>query len=575
MQNYKLIIALLFMAFWSCQNDNPIPKENESESEKVIEANLPLNEIILEDLSSFQVNSEVWSIVGGVSSDFSKNQYLSTTDGTGILHAKHETARNTLKTVLEHQDLELEFEVLLPKNSKGSLHFMSRYELELNDPKSNITNRASGLWQKYRVMFRAPIFDEGGKKISNAYLEYLYLNNFLIDRNVEYTNTSGNITDEVATAPLMISNSSGPIAIRNIRYKNYGTDHVDIQNVSYQLYKGEFKSIPDFSKMESVKSGTIEDFTELTAISGDKNEFGIVFSGDLIIPSDGQYLFETTIDDGGDLSIDGQLVIHNEGASGRGTERGLIQLSAGKHSFIQSFYQDAGRSHLSLKVEGPEIEKTSLPFQSRPLGLPEIDQAKELPILINDRPELIRGFANHKGTKKTHILSIGTPEGIHYSYDTRNNKLINVWKGDFADMGQMWIGRGHSQLFQPLNAVLELDETRPDRDCSPTGYVLNEMGLPIFEYSCDDIVVHDLTIPSENNEGIIRKINVDKGSLELTFADATNIYNCEDGWYSIDNEYYLKVRSSNEMISQKTTNGRSLLTAKIVEGKPLEYELYW
>ena len=71
---------------------------------------------------------------------------------------------------------------------------------------------------------------------------------------------------------------------------------------------------------------------------------------------------------------------------------------------------------------------------------------------------MIRGFVNYGDEKRTHAISVGDPQGVHYSYDLTRGSLLKVWKGGFADVTEMWEGRGIDQLLMPQEMSVELND---------------------------------------------------------------------------------------------------------------------
>ena len=90
-------------------------------------------------------------------------------------------------------------------------------------PKINAAE-APGRWQKFVIDFRAPKFDNDGKKIANAKLVKCTLNGQVIHENVEIAGpTTGAMSrKETAAGPLMLQGNHGPIAYRNIKIKPGG-----------------------------------------------------------------------------------------------------------------------------------------------------------------------------------------------------------------------------------------------------------------------------------------------------------------------------------------------------------------
>ena len=181
----------------------------------------------------------------------------------------------------------------------------------------------------------------------------------------------------------------------------------------------------------------------------------LVFQGDLEVPEKGDYLFETLIDDGGDLSIDGKLVVHNQGEPGIGAERGMVHLTAGTHTFQLTYYEEVWAANIAVYYEGPEMPKQTL--ASVDLRAQERPGQKRPPVIVElkDAPEMVRGFVNYGDEKRTHTIAVGDPAGIHYTYDLDEGTPLTFWHGGFADVTEMWQGRGAEQLVKPLNAAIE------------------------------------------------------------------------------------------------------------------------
>lgn len=603
-------IALIFLI--SCQEEKTTTLEEKSDIKKIA-ANLPFTRYVLADLGQFKTEGTNWVTGSTVTSDFQKPWDLSFESGSGILinNVKDKGVRDKdgaadgahLFTNIEHGDMEIEFEVLVPKESNSGVYFQGRYEIQLRDTAEDedvsaddiggvyaqwknadkketiggsapILNaaRSAGLWQTFKVLFRAPRFDAQGKKIANAKFDHIYLNGYLIQKDVEVTGpTIGSPhADEVPLAPLMIQGDHGPIAIRNIDYKTYTQESISLSNLTYKVYKGKFDYIPDFSTLEVVKEGVAENFDNLESLADMNDGFCLVFEGDIQVPLDGQYLIETGIDDGGNTYIDGQLIVHNQGDPGYGIERGIVELTKGVHRIKQSYYEEVWGASINMKIEGPGMEKAEFPKREQEQVSSDWPVKSEYILEVGDEPELIRGFADHYGQKKTHILSVGTPQGIHYSYDTRNNELINLWKGEFADVTRMWKGRGAEQRLDPVAAELSITDMR-NSNCKPNGYTIGSDGLPTFRYTCDDKNITDKVSPTEGKKSASRVISVDKGSYQYEVASGDSIKKLSKGWYSVGNQYFVRPNSAD--VKWKVSDDK--IVATITPSSELSYEIFW
>lgn len=154
-----------------------------------------------------------------------------------------------LMTVDTYGDARVEVEFMIPKGSNAGVYMMGRYEVQILDsygkekvgsgdlggiygsrdlsqPRNKqwipgsrpLVNaaRAPGQWQKMVIVFRAPRFDDQGKKIADAHFDSVHINGKLVQENVSivYPTQSHPLPGEVATGPITIQGDHGPIAIR-------------------------------------------------------------------------------------------------------------------------------------------------------------------------------------------------------------------------------------------------------------------------------------------------------------------------------------------------------------------------
>lgn len=616
--NKNLLIAwALLLLFSACQSAGDATKTTDkAEETPSVPETLPLTNV---DFSTLQLPAN-WQVVREANSDLNKEQDLQTSAGTGVLacleNGEHFNAG------IEHGDVELDVKVLVPQNSNSGIYFQGRYEVQILDSWKKETvgygdmggiyahstdeatgkdiggiapsvnaSKAPGLWQHYKILFRAPKFDDNGQKIENAKFEYVYLNGQKIHENVEVEQpTIAHMLDgEAAMGPIMIQGDHGPVAFKDFAYKKMGTDTVAWSNIQYAVYDGHWDKIPNFEELTPTKTGTAESFMDLEDLAEKKDKFGMVFTADIEVPKDGDYLFTTIIDDGGDLYIDSTLLIHNQGEPGIGTERGLISLTKGKHTLKLSFFEEVWLALAVVTVEGPEMPNK---------GIASIDVTKmwgrgnkqKAKVKANEQPELVRGFVDFKGGKKTHALTVGDPSGIHYCYDLMDGALLKSWRGEFADVTNMWVGRGQSQTMLPENAAAEFAEGVPiaklsnadsswpefrSSDYKNRGYRLDAEGRPIFLSSFKDIKMED-KIASNANGGLKRVVNFSgtHGTSNHYFrlAKGNKIIKLDNGLYSVDGEYYLKVSADNP-VTIRNSEVEDELVAAI--GEQLNYELIW
>lgn len=617
-----LWFCLLFVV--ACSDHEKSPEQNKEDGS--IATSLPFQSILLNDMSDFQEQKGNWQIVGGCTSDLQESLQLSIEEGSGILaNLPSEELNSNLISKLEHGDLEIKFEVMMPKGSNSGVYFQGRYEIQMLDswgkdeigpgdmggiyerwddskpdgqkgyegsaPKVN-ASRAPGLWQSFHVLFKAPKFDDQGVKKQNARFEYVYHNGHQIHTDVELTGPTrgAGFDQEAEKGPLLIQGDHGPVAYRNVRYKSYENDTLQLENITYEFFKGKWDYIPDYDSVQLAGTGEV-DFFDLETITDQPNGYGVVFKGDLFVPIAGEYLFETMIDDGGDLYIDSTLVIHNQGDPGMGHESGLLQLTEGTHQFEISFYQEVWAATLLVYYEGPGIERRALACTDV-IAARRKKQMSRPRLLVNnlEKPELLRGFTSHGDDNLSHTIAVGHPEGLHYSYDLRDGTMVQSWKGQFADVTDMWRGRG-SQFTKPLNATVEFSRGipvaqlssesaswpayRPD-DFKYRGYSMDEQSLPTFEYNVLGMTVFDRIRPIEDGRKLRRTLDFKKEkegkNLYYKIGHANSISKLSADLYSIGGSYY--IQSGQDLVLRQLENHDELLMA-VNTGNSYNYNILW
>jgi alpha-L-fucosidase len=129
--------------------------------------------------------------------------------------------------------------------------------------------------------------------------------------------------------------------------------------LNYDYFEGDWERLPEFSLLQSVKKGQVENFVDDL---GDRREkVGFVFSGFIEIPREGVYSFFTESDDGSRLSIGSTPVVDNDGLHGLKEAEGAIALAAGFHPIRVEYFNRTGGHGLKVSFQGPALEKSLIP----------------------------------------------------------------------------------------------------------------------------------------------------------------------------------------------------------------------
>jgi len=133
-----------------------------------------------------------------------------------------------------------------------------------------------------------------------------------------------------------------------------------VNGLDYKYYEANsYESLPSFNSFTPEKIGSTPTFDISSANTSSAYSFN--FSGYINVPSDGQYTFYTTSDDGSNLFIDNVLVVDNDGLHSNLEKSGTIGLQAGKHLISVGFFQQNGEHSLSVNYAGPGFGKQQIP----------------------------------------------------------------------------------------------------------------------------------------------------------------------------------------------------------------------
>jgi hypothetical protein len=605
------------------------------------DSNFPANSIPLTDLSAFKPVTGNWKLVSDVYFDALKAGKSKTTPGTGVLvNIPSKNDKGHLFTNLEHGDIELELDFMMAKGSNAGVYLQGRYEVQMFDswgeqnpkvtdvgaiyerwdenrpsgkkgfeghaPAQNV-GKAPGLWQHYRIVFRAPRFNAQGQKTENARFVEIVLNGVTLHKNVEIggPTRSAAFEDEKPLGPLMIQGDHGAVAIRNIKYITYGTELVTLSDLKLQSYEGNIKTLEDFNKLSPTAEMDIDVLAHLAPASRDK--FAGKVLGTVNIPVSGEYFFNLNlawipmdtnpnyINGAGELTISNNKVLTVTGRTGVGS--GRVKLEKGTYPMILTYFKSsaywyARSNDITLSVGGPGVAYTAL---RTPLRAAE----PVSPILVNapNEPVMLRGFVDHQGRKRTHVISVGEPVGTNYSVDLRRGDFLQIWRGDFIEATPMWHGRGETQLSVPMGSVIQFSgkptlalladagAAWPDSNANYTnqGYDVTKAGRPVFKYTLGGASVREALEPEDSGRKLAHTFTVNPGQekqeIWCRVAEGSEITKLPNGLYAVNGkQYYIelpgKVKPVIRSTSQNTKEMLLPIKAKDNAGV-VKYSIVW
>ncbi|MEM7656960.1 MAG: family 16 glycoside hydrolase [Bacteroidota bacterium] len=587
----------------------------------------PMTELPLVDLSAFQSTQDNWQVAGAVQAPFDQAKTLISQAGTGILvNQPKDDQQAQLFTQWEHGDLDLELEVMLPTNSNSGLFLQGRYEIQLLDswgkkrptfgdmggiyqrwddtqpdgqqgfegtaPLLNAA-KAPGIWQHLRISFQAPRFDANQQKISNARIIFIELNGVPIHQNVELTGpTRGAYVGggkEASKGPLVIQGDHGPVAFRNIRYRSFDGQPVQLTDLQYQVKRQQSSMIEDWSQISPDLRGS--DQLISWNVAGADNEYAILFEGELEVAAAGDYLFELNCQGNAELWLDGTSVLSIYSR----TARKLHPLPAGKVPFRLAYTKTEvwRQSQLGLSVEGNNFRPVDLHYASSALMSNPTDPIFAYP---TGETRLMRSFVDFRmphmaqAKKITNAINVGDPSGIHYTFDLNQGSLVQVWRGEFLNMTPMWNNRGNG-VSRPMGVLVRLtpdvqmmqsqadgtltSEFGPDQ-YRYRSYRVDEHNRPTFTYEAFGWSVEDQLTPNSDRTSLQRTLTfAGSGEKKVMFCLAMGqaITKVGKSRYLVDEQYYVHAETAPKL--HTLPDGRQALLLPVQAGKPLTYDLLW
>lgn len=589
---------------------------------------IPYKQLKLNDLDAFDSPPSNWVIAGDVFMDLNNPLHVDSRKGEGVLVNTNEGDREDLYTTTwEHGDIDLELDFMMAKESNAGIYLQGRYEIQLLDswgvenpkfsdlggiyqwsengrgtggipPQVNAA-RAPGLWQHMEIKFRAPRFDEDGNKISNARLVEVVLNGEVIHQNVKLIHpTGGAISNEEAEqGPLRFQGDHGPVAFKNIRYKRYDNEPIQLNSLTYRYFEGTFEEVSDINQSTLVGTGKAETI-DLEPLKSD-DTFAIAYEGTFDVEDAGPFFFELQSEGGARLSVDGKTVIENDvNTNWWESESKVTELSSGSHKVQLIYYrnEDRGGPRLALTTEGPGIERHALHAATAfPPGTPNAP----LTVEPEDDPIVLRGFIQMEDRVHPHSAALGFTDGVNAGYDLKSGALMKLWKGTLVNANTIWQNRGGGNLNineasaitvsgAPSLAYLKRKKTAwPDSlqegvDFLYKSYRFEDDGALMVTYEWDEVTVKDRFASKDNGRVLSRSMNFDTNKrtkeLFVRLAVGESISELPNGLYQADGKtYYIELDKdlAGEARIRDTKKGQELILPVSERDGSISYSYIW
>lgn len=138
------------------------------------------------------------------------------------------------------------------------------------------------------------------------------------------------------------------------------------EGLSYQYYEDNFVTLPDFEKIQPIRSGVATDL-KVEDIAGEErvDHYAIAYEGYLEVPEDGLYTLYTYSDDGSKLYLHNELIVDNGGSHSARLRKGQVVLNKGKHPIRIEYFEDFAGQVLDLYWKKPDArERERISFKA-------------------------------------------------------------------------------------------------------------------------------------------------------------------------------------------------------------------
>ncbi|RAJ94006.1 hypothetical protein LX87_03890 [Larkinella arboricola] len=522
-----------------------------------------------------------------------------TKNGSGVLVG---TPGQPVTLLTNASDVRLVMDVMLTPGAEATLSLGSTH-IRLADNWGNATintstfgavegatllplqnaGKAPGLWQPLEVQLQS-----GGK--GPATLEKMTLNGITLYENLVLPRTTSGTSGTIS-----LNVKKGTVAVRNVGYQLISDRQVaKLTNIRYKLYENRTETVSEaeLANLKLVKEDTVSALTYEVSF-GQPRWHGILYTGDLVVEKTGPYTVALQQGGWAALHIDGKEVLANTRLDLGYMNTAKINLTAGKHSFKLFFGRSWPRPGLGFFISAPDTKFQALHPRA---SLPEPDPVGEIAVEPTTKPSVIRSFVNFGPKKKTHCISVGSPTGLNYTVDLNQGALLQVWRGPFADVTEMWYERGEPQLLKPLGTLAVLSAQNPlallanatqfwpdslsGNELNYKGLTMDKQGYPTMQYRLRDLDITDAVMPNTDGKSFTRTLTLkgpENESLYCRLASGASLEEVAKGLYSVDGKYFIQIESKAKP-SVRTNSGKQELVMPVnVKGgsTTVQYSILW
>ena len=238
-------------------------------------------------------------------------------------------------------------------------------------------------------------------------------------------------------------------------------------HVDYFYPSANNVAIETLAKMKPTSSGIVPQIVINVPQRKQADKFALRFTGFVQAPRAGKYTFFANSDDGSRIYIRGRMVVNNDGLHGPVEVAGAIELSAGSHPIVVTYFDNGGGDSLKIQWAGPGIKKQAIPAARLNVGGGET--LHDLAIQALSR---IPGFEQEKVVDLTALVKAG--RNISSAIHALQAIPVKYWpKNEIRPMVDNLVGylseiptelRTGTQATEAMKLARSLSATLPEAD---------------------------------------------------------------------------------------------------------------
>ncbi len=287
-----------------------------------------------------------------------------------------------------------------------------------------------------------------------------------------------------------------------------------LTGLKFALYLGDWQKLPNFAALTPHRTGDVPDNLLQLKFDDYKNQYGVVFTGQIQAPKDDEYTFAIAGDDGVRLLIDGKKIVEDDGVHPAKVKEAKAKLKAGPHNVRVEYFQQGEDAQIFAAWQGADFAMTPLSLWV-PAGWKEgaptkkTDRNTGLPLVVEKEPVIYRNFIEGAGNRG---IGVGYPGRMNIAWSAENMNLALIWRGAFIDAARHWRDRGggaqpplgydvfkaDADFAPPLAVLASMSDEWPklsNGERAPgfqwKGYLLDAQRYPTFLYTWQGLKVSD------------------------------------------------------------------------------------